>query len=185
MSVTFSPVVDYQTLEEDKLNWTADFVQHCKLEELPDNWKKFADKPFVGGDIGYFLWNEGNKPLSSWQKWLKKFDMILSEDKPFKKVYIDNIAYKVAIILNGEPPEHHGIEMQLSNRNAYILCQYLGIPEYGHMHPRGLMNKIDYVIQNPDKASEFAIPSSDTKHHDPDAPLGLGDGPRIIDQVKY
>jgi hypothetical protein len=75
--------------------------------------------------------------------------------------------------------------MQLSNRNAYILCQYLGIPEYGHMHPRGLMNKIDYVIQNPDKASEFAIPSSDTKHHDPDAPLGLGDGPRIIDQVKY
>jgi len=32
--------------------------------------------------------------------------------------------------------------MQLSNRNAYILCQYLGIPEDGHMHPRELMNKM-------------------------------------------
>ena len=179
MSVTFSPVVDRKNLKEEKLNWTADYVQHCNWDNLPDQWKKLSRKSYIGGDIGYFLWKEGIKPLPVWQKWVQKFGMILSEDYPFRKVYIDNIDYKVAIILHGEPPENAGMEMQLANSNASTLCQILGIDSAGgSMRPLELLRRVERAKSK--NLSDFTRENTDEKHIDPEAPMGLGNGPRII-----
>jgi hypothetical protein len=176
MSVTFSPGVNYHNLKEEELDWTADYIQHCDWDNLPQQWKDFADKSYVNGDIGYFLWKEGVKPLQQWENWAKKYGMIKTEDYPFRKVYVDDPVYKVAIILHGEPKVHKGMEMTLANGNADTLCKLLKIPaESGSIHPQALIKKIDDLQSR--QISEFTRPESDTQV---EGPMGLG-GPRIID----
>lgn len=179
MSISFSPTIDYKNLDENKLNWTAQYIQHCSWSNLPEQFKKLSQEPYVDGDIGYFLWEEGEKSLSTWQNWLKKYNMILFEDYPFKKIYVDNEKYKVAIVLYGEPKEHKGMEMTLANENARVLCQLLGIPESGSSHPLALLKKIEQIKNK--NITEFTRPETDEQFNDPDAPLGLGKGSRMID----
>ena len=179
MSVTFAPVVDWKKIDDQSTDFNASFIQHCDWDDVPEKLKKLREKSYVDGDIAFFLYEEGAKPLQVWQKWLQKYDMILYEDYPFKKVYVDDPKYKVAIVLYADPKEHRGKEMTLSNINAQTLLQYLKLPESGNMNPIALLKSIEKAKQN--KLTEFTRPYSDDQYNDPTAPLGLGKGSRMID----
>jgi len=137
-----------------------------------------SQSPYVENDIGHFLWQEGAKPLKIWENWLKKYNMILLEDYPFKKIYADDKKYKVVIVLYADPKEHRGKEMTISNENASVLFQLLNLPEVGNINPIAFLKRIEYAKKQ--NLSEFARSQTDEQHDDPTAPLGLGKGPRMI-----
>ena len=179
MSVTFSPVINWTKINDQSTDFNARYIQHCNWNDVPEKLKMLREKSYVDGDIAYFLYEEGAKPLQVWQKWLQKHDMILYEDYPFKKVYVDDPKYKVVIVLYADPKEHRGKEMTLSNDNAYALLQFLKLPESGNMNPIAFLKTIQNANQN--KLSKFTRPFVDEQYNDPTAPLGLGQGARMID----
>ena len=175
MSVTFSPVVDWKKpINPEAPVWDARWVWHKRWNELPERFKTQEYRT-----IDEDLWQEGKHPLRDWINFAKKHGLKLFEDFPFKKIFIDDDNYSIALIVTGEPIEHIGHEMQLANQNAESLCNLLGIPEIGSSHPVALLKKIE--LAKTKRLDDHTRDETDTQLIDPEAPLGLGAmGPRVI-----
>lgn len=172
MSVTFTPYINHQKpISPDLLTWTASWVQHCRWEDLPEKFKTL-------GDMDQNLWNLGPQHLQVWRGMADQLGLQLHDDWTYKKIWVDNVPWKVVLVATGEDKTHRGQEMQLANSNAHALCSFLGIEDSGSMNPIALL-KIIEKAKNRGNASEFTRNYEDSD--DNKAPLGIDNGSRMID----
>lgn len=162
-----------EKIHPDDISWTASWVTHVPFDQLP--------KRYQLDDFDYKIYKLGSKPLDFWIFLAKKLHLMSYNDHAYHKVWVDNVSkYHVALILHGESKIHKDYELNLANGNARALCQLLQIPTMGKMHPLSLLKKIERVKDSP-LINEFTRDYSETQNKNPDVPLGLGNGPKMID----